>query len=118
MPIAPAPGAQPQQPPFGVSPATGPTPNKGYEAAAVQKLGMLLKGAETILPLVGSGSEMGKDVLKVITILSKHVQPGAVSPASEKNQIEQMAMRQQQNAAQMAQMKQPGAQQAQPGMAA
>lgn len=102
---SPAGGAAPQsqQAPFGSSPATGPTPNKGYEAAGLQRLGIALKQLEQLVPLLGATTDPGKDVLKVIGILSKHVPPGSSTPAAEKNNIEQMAMRnaQQQQQAQM-----------------
>ena len=55
-----APGGQPQppQPPFGATPATGATPNKGYEAAGLQKLGVVVKQLEGLLPEVGAVSSM------------------------------------------------------------
>ena len=45
---------QPQQPqaPFGGTSAMGPTPNRGHEAAGMQKLGMTIKMLEQIIPLV------------------------------------------------------------------
>lgn len=90
---------------MGSSPATGPTPNKGYEAAAVQRLGVLINGLTDMFKMVGPGSEIGKDILKIINIAAKHVPPGTVSPAGEKNQLEQMAMKNAQNGQQMAAMK-------------
>lgn len=106
------PGAQPgggqgQTPPFGASPASGPTPNKGYEAAALQKLGVLTKSLTELVGLSGVGTDLGKDVLKALNILAKHVPPGSVSPAGEKNQIENMMMRAQQSNQQMQSLKQP-----------
>lgn len=80
---------------------------------------MVIKQLEGLLPLVGSGSEIGKDVLKALNSLAKHVPSGSVTPAAEKNNIQQMMMRQQQNAQQMQAMKPQGAQQPQqPGQAA
>ena len=118
-----APAAAPQQPqaPFGQSPATGPTPNKGFEAAAAQRLGMVIKQLEEIIGTAGATSEIGQAALKMLNIGVKMVPPGAVTPASAKNNIEQMAMKNTQQAQQMAQLKaqsqggQPGAQ---PGAAA
>ena len=120
----PAAGAAPgqaQAAPFGASPATGPTPNKGFEAAAVQRLGLVLKQLTDLLQLAGAGSEIGKDVLKMLNIAAKHVQPGAVSPASEKNNIERMALQNAQQGQQAGQMRQQmagGAQGGAPGMPA
>ena len=115
----------PQQAPMGVSSVTGPTPNKGFEAAGIQKLGMAIKLMTDALPLVGATSEIGSALMDSIKKLSKHVQPGAMNPASERNNIEQMAMRNQQNSQMQQQMKQqagggqsPGAGAAKPGMAA
>ena len=102
-------GDSPQQAPMGVSSVTGPTPNKGYEAAAVQRLGVLINGLTDMFKMVGAGSEIGKDILKIINIAAKHVPPGTVSPAGEKNQLEQMAMKNAQNGQQMAALKPGGA---------
>ena len=118
---APAAAPQQQQSPFGQSPATGPTPNKGFEAAAAQRLGMVIKQLEEIIGTAGATSEIGQAALKMLNIGVKMVPPGSVSPASAKNNIEQMAMKNTQQAQQMAQLKaqsaggQPGAQ---PGAAA
>jgi hypothetical protein len=103
---APQGAPQPQQPPFGSSPATGPTPNKGYEAAAMQRVGVLVKAMTEILPMVGIGSEIGQALHKAIGILGKHVPPGANSNAAEKNAIEKMAIQNQQNGAMQQQLKQ------------
>lgn len=92
------PTGQPQpQVPFGASPATGPTPNRGYEAAAKQQLGVILHQLERMVPLVGSTSELGKDVMKMIQMASKHIQPGETSPAAEKNVLNKSMMQNQQN---------------------
>jgi hypothetical protein len=90
MPIpAPAPpGGQPAQPPFGQTQATGATPNKGYEAAGLQKLGVVVKQLEALLPEVGAGSDIGKAVLESLNKLVKFVPAGSVTPAAQKNSIE------------------------------
>ena len=90
-----APG-QPQQPqaPFGGTSAVAPTANRGHEAAGMQKLGMTIKMLEQIIPLVGSTSEAGKAILDSIKKFSKFVPSGAVSPAGQRNQLEQMALQQ------------------------
>ena len=115
------PAAAPQQPqaPFGASQATGPTQNKGYEAAAAQRLGLIIKQLEEIVSTAGAASEIGKDALKMLNIAVKHVPAGAVTPASAKNNIDQMSQKNTQNMQQMAQMKQQaGAQGGAPGGAA
>lgn len=82
---------QPQSPPMGVSPATGPTPNKGYEAAAMQRLGLVIKQLTELLPLAGATSDIGKTVVKMIDMAVKHVPAGSNTQASERNQIDEMA---------------------------
>jgi len=93
---------------MGVSPATGPTPNKGYEAAAMQRVGVVLNALTEVLPMAGATSDVGKAILDAIKILAKVVPPGSVSPQGQKNSIDQM---QQKNAQQQSMMKQmqPGA---------
>jgi len=100
-----APGQPPQAAPFGASPVTGPTPNKGFEAAAVQRLGLVIKQLTDLLGLAGAGSDIGKDILKMLNIATKHVPPGAVTPAAEKNNIERMAMQNAQQGQQAGQMR-------------
>ncbi len=113
----PAAQSQQSQAPFGASQATGPTPNKGFEAAAAQRLGLIIKQLEEIVSTAGAASDIGKDALKMLNIAVKHVPAGAVTPAAAKNNIDQMAMKNTQNMQQMAQMKQQGAQGAAPGAA-
>lgn len=96
----------PQQAPMGSSSITGPTPNRGFEAAGMQKLGMAIKLMTDALSLIGATSEVGHQIMDSIKKLSKHVQPGTMNPASERNNIEQMAMRNQQNSQLQQQMKQ------------
>lgn len=99
---------------MGASSATGPTPNKGYEAAVVQKLGVFINQLTDMYKMAGPGSEIGKDILKIINIASKHVPPGTVSPAAEKNAVESMALKNAQGQQQMQALKQGGAPGGQP----
>lgn len=101
--------SQPQEPPLGVSSATGPTPNRGYEAAAKQQLGVIIRRLEQMVPLIGATSEIGKDVLKALNMFAKHIQPGEVTPAAERNTLEQTMMQNQQNQALTQQMRAAGA---------
>jgi len=121
IPAPAAPGGQPAQPPFGSTPATGSTPNKGYEAAGLQKLGVLVKQMETMLPELGASSDAGKAVLECLNKLVKFVPSGSVTPAAQKNSIEAQQRMMAQNNQQMQavqQMRQKQAQGAQPGMGA
>lgn len=103
-----APGGQPpgKQAPFGNSGATQPTPNAGLEAAALQRVGVVIKQVQDIMQMVGAGSEPGKDLLKALNILVKMVPAGNVSNASERNMLEQSLMRNTQNGQQQQMLKQ------------
>jgi hypothetical protein len=68
---------------------------------------------EEALPLLGAGSEPGKDVLQTIGRLAKHVPPGAVTPADVASQLRDLMVKQQQQSQQMQQMR--AGQQPQPG---
>jgi len=108
MPVPPQampPAPQPGQPPVGSSPATAPVPNKGLEAAGMAKLGLIVRQLEQIVPLLGAGTEAGKDVLKALTSLSKHVPPGAVSPGVENSALQGLMLKQRQQTPQIAQMR-------------
>ena len=116
-PTAPA-APQPQaQAPNGVSPATGPTPNKGFEAAAAQRLGLVIKQLEELIPMAGATTDIGKACLDALNKLVKYVPAGSVSPASAKNNIEAMAMKNSQQNQQMQALKAQSAGGGQPGAA-
>lgn len=69
------------------------------------KLGLVIRQLETIVPLLGAGTEAGRDVLKALTSLSKHVPPGAVSPGVEQSAMQQMQMKMKQQTPQIEQMR-------------
>ena len=92
---------QPQQPPFGQSAAAQPTPNRGYEAAGLQRLGLVIQQLQEILPQLGANSDPGQAVLKALSGLAKFVPPGSVMPAAQRQQLERMAQAQQQGNQQM-----------------
>lgn len=75
----------------------GSSPNRGFEAAGLQKLGVLIKEMESLVPMFGATSEVGKAVIDSLRSLAKHIPTGAVSPASQRTTIQDMAMRAQQN---------------------
>lgn len=101
-----APAGGPAKEPFGGSPASQATPNAGYEAAALQRVGVIVKQVQDLMNLVGATSETGQQLLKALNVLVKMVPAGTVSPASEKNMLEQAQMRNTQNMAQSQQLKQ------------
>lgn len=84
----------------------------------MQQVAVHLNGLAKALPLAGPASDLGKAISKAIDALAKVVPPGSVSPAGQKNSIDQMAMQNQQQQQMMKQM-QPGggAPGGQPGMA-
>jgi hypothetical protein len=54
----------------------------------MQKLGVVVKQLESLLPEVGATSEAGQAVLKALSSLTKFVPNGSVTPAAQKNSIE------------------------------
>lgn len=103
-------GPQSGAAPMGSSPATGPTANRGYEVAAKQGMGVIMQGLERLLPMVGAASDMGKDILAMLKTASKHVQPGEVTPAAAKNEMDKAQFGNAQNMAMMQRMRQQQAQ--------
>ena len=92
--------------PFGGSSASQATPNAGYEAAALQRVGVIVKQVQDLMNMVGATSETGQGLLKALNILVKMVPAGTVNPAAEKNMLEQAQMRNTQNMAMQQQLKQ------------
>lgn len=76
------------------------------EAAALQRVGVIIKQVQDVMQMVGAGSEPGKDLLKALNILVKMVPSGNVSNASERNMLEQSLMRNTQNGQQQQMLKQ------------
>ena len=76
---------------------------------------MVIKQLEEIIGTAGATSEIGQAALKMLNIGVKMVPPGAVTPASAKNNIEQMAMKNAQNNQQMQAIKAQSAGGGQPG---
>lgn len=101
-PAANPPGQPPSgAPPFGSQGAPTPSPNRGYEAAGLQRLGNILTELNQIETLVGFGSEAGKAVRKAMDALSKFVPPGSVTPSSQQQMAQRMMQSGQQNNQQM-----------------
>ncbi|MDE2097102.1 MAG: hypothetical protein KGL39_07640 [Patescibacteria group bacterium] len=112
MPVPPVAGQAPhpqgmmpqpaQSPPAGISPATQPTRNAGYEIAAQKMTGLALLILERAMPLAGSNTPLGNEIHKCIGGLSKHVPAGSVTPADVASQIQQLMLKQQEFGAQKA----------------
>lgn len=77
---------------MGSTPASMPTPNKGFEAAALQQVGVVVNSLVRIMASVGANTEVGKAIMKVLPTLSKLVPPGAVTPAGERQQLQKQQM--------------------------
>jgi len=84
-------GTAPGQPPFGPQSVQQPTPNPGLGVAAVGQITWAVKLLETALPLVGASSEIGKDVMKALQSLTKHVQ-GPELPGVDNTTLQNAAM--------------------------
>lgn len=101
----PAPVANPnptqQKPPFGQAAAAQPTPNRGYEAAGLQRLGLVIQQAGEIAPMLGVGSEAYNVLQDFIKKASKLVPPGSVTPAAQNQMIQRLHQNQQQGNQQM-----------------
>lgn len=76
----------------------------------MQKMGSVVKMLEEIIGQAGATSEVGKAALECLNKLVKLVPAGSVSPAAQKNNIDQMAMRNAQNNQQMQALRQQMAQ--------
>lgn len=73
----------------------------------MQGVGVVLNKLAELLPMAGPTSDLGKAVSRAIDALAKVVPPGSVSPAAQKNTLDQMQMKNQQQQGMMKQM-QPG----------
>lgn len=82
---------------MGVSPMTGPSPNRGYEAAALQRLGVVLQQMTQIVSMAGATSDVGRAVLEAMNKLTKLVPSGSVTPAAQRNSLEATARSNAQN---------------------
>lgn len=102
------PGAKPPggTPPFGQTSAAQPTANKGNEAAAMQKLAMAVKLLGDAFSSAGPMSELGQGIMKHLAGLAKLVPVGASTPATERNQMQDMALKNAQQNQMVQQMRQ------------
>lgn len=73
-----------------------PTANRGSQAKALGKITQVIRILEMTLPDIGVETEVGKDVLKAMTTLSKHISPGSGSPGVENQALMNLMMQQKQ----------------------
>jgi hypothetical protein len=90
----------------GSTPATTPTQNKGFDAAAIQTAGAALRLLEMAAQKAGAQSELGIMLYKFIPKLAEMIPPGAVSPAGQKNELENQQLRNAQQGQQVQQLRQ------------
>jgi hypothetical protein len=67
---------------------------------------LVTKQLTELLTLAGAGTDVGKDVLKALNILVKHVPSGSVSPADESGELQRRQMSNNQNNQQMQALRQ------------
>lgn len=85
-----------------------PVANRGMQAAGGAEIGMIVRQMQEAALKLGAGSEVGRDVLKCINMLAKHVPPGAASPGVENQAMRNTMQKQQQMAPMIAQLKAAG----------
>ena len=103
-------GTQPGQPPFGSSPVSAPTPNRGLQAAALAQVVWAVRLLEKALPGIGAATPAGKDIMKAISNLTKHIPAGAASPGMEQTALQGLMQSAKQEAPQLQALKAAGAQ--------
>lgn len=92
--------------------------------AGLQRLGIAIKVMQSAVPFLDISSPAGAAVMKALKDLAQHVPPGSVTPAGEKNEMQNLMLRNAQQGQQAQQMRQGGpgapggAGAAPPGMAA
>jgi hypothetical protein len=110
MPLPPVAGATPgplpvvgQSSPPGAMPvgnaggATLPAANRGLQAKGLTQVQTAVRILEQALPLLGADSDPGRDVIKALTSLSKHIPPGSTSPGVERTGLQTMMQQQRQD---------------------
>lgn len=90
---------------MGVTSATGPTPNKGYEAQVIQQLGVFGSKLPEMISTVGFNSELGKALSDIMNKLAKLIPSGGNDPAAERNVLNRMQQTNAQNMQQVQQAK-------------
>lgn len=97
--------AQGEGAPMGTSPATSPSPNAGFEAAARQRLQIAIGIIAEVVQMAGVGSDIGQIGLDFIKKAGKLIPPGSVSPQAEMNALQARQTQAQQQSAMIQQMR-------------
>jgi hypothetical protein len=93
-----------------------PTPDRGSQAAALAQVAWAVRILEQALPALGATSEPGKDIMKALSALSKHAEPGQFSAGTQQSMMQKMLMEGQQKGPQNAVLQALGQGNAQPNM--
>jgi hypothetical protein len=72
------------------------------EAAGLSRLAVVVRLLEQIVPLLGVASEPGKDVIKSLNTLAKHVPQGSVPPGVQQSTLQSLMQQNQQMQPQIA----------------
>jgi hypothetical protein len=76
---------------------TLPAANRGLQAKGLTQVQTAVRILEQALPLLGADSDPGRDVIKALTSLSKHIPPGSTSPGVERTGLQTMMQQQRQD---------------------
>lgn len=81
----------------------------------MKRVGLAIKQLTETLQLADATTDLGRDIVKAIGMLTKHIPSGSVTPADEKANLERMQMQNTQNSQMQQSMKQGAAQGGQGG---
>ncbi len=82
-----------------------PVANRGEQAAGMAHLAVAVHVLEQALPLLGMGTEAGRDVHAALPKLAKHAPPGQISGGVENAILQKLMMQNRQNSMNVAQMR-------------
>lgn len=82
-----------------------PIENRGQQAAGMAHLAVAIRILEQAGPLLGVGSDAGREVFMVLPKLAKHVPPGSVPTGVENQVLQNLMMKNRQNAMNVASMR-------------
>lgn len=101
-------GGTPGQPPMGgAGGATMPMMNRGAKASGLAYIQQAVRILEKAIQVVGAETELGKDVIQVLTKLTKHIGAGA-SPGVENSALQKLMAEQKSEAPLLQQLRSQG----------
>jgi hypothetical protein len=72
------------------------------EAAGLARLSVVVRLLEEVVPLLGVSTPPGKDVIRALNTLSKHIPAGSVPPGVQQSTLQALMQRNQQMSPQIA----------------